>query len=69
MGIGIFQMFWKTRSCLGWLRCLNNPQQYAVVDHLSLENILPVSLCIEEREQTLRAQESSMVNPVVNWWS
>ena len=44
LGLGIYYMPWSTRSCLWRLWCMDNPQRDAVLECLSLANILLVAL-------------------------
>ena len=64
VGIGILHMHSSTCSCMGRLRYLEDSPQEAVVECLSLSNVLPVSLQFEERDRRLRAQASPTVNLV-----
>ena len=64
VGLVIFHMPQSTRSCLGRLQCLVDPPWYAVVECLSLANIIPIALRVEGRAQTLQAREIPTVNPV-----
>ena len=64
MGLDILRIPRPTRSCLGWSRCLDDPPQEALVECLSLENILPIYLQVKGRAQALQARESSTVNLV-----
>ena len=64
VGLDIFHMPCSTRSCLGWSRCLDDTPRYAVVECMSLENIIPVALRVESRARTLWAWASPTVNLV-----
>ena len=63
MGLGISRVPRSTQSCLGWWQCLDNPSD-AVVECMSLKNILPIALQFEGRAKILRAWASPTVNLV-----
>ena len=62
--LSIFQMPRSTRSCLGLSQCLDNSPWDAVVECLSLENIIPIYIQVEGRALTLWSWSSPTVNLV-----